>query len=339
MPEDVTVEDVEQLHIDAWQLGIKAVAIYRDNCKVGPAARRWPRRTAPTARRRRAAGRHRGRREDRREGRRRSRSARSCPAPAAAAPSSSGWPTARASCTVGEYDDGRPGEIFLRVSKQGSTLAGIMDAFAISVSYGLQYGVPLRSLRRGVHQHALRAGRHDRRSRHPHRHLAARLHLPPPGGRLPVATRSGPSSASSPSRERTQPTLPGVEETVIETRQGSDIPADPKSIPSASELAASMEDDGAAAQPSLLDRAGVTDAAPARPTPQVTPGAARRRPVLHAVRRPDDAGRLLPRLPQLRQHQRLQLTASTTRPPPAGDGGRFRATTPASSGTWSPHSG
>src|SRR5207244_10063770 len=47
--------------------------------------------------------------------------------------------------TVGEYSDGRPGEIFLRVSKQGSTLAGIMDAFAISVSHGLQYGVPLRS--------------------------------------------------------------------------------------------------------------------------------------------------------------------------------------------------
>ena len=47
--------------------------------------------------------------------------------------------------TVGEYEDGRPGEIFIRVSKQGSTLAGIMDAFAISVSHGLQYGVPLRS--------------------------------------------------------------------------------------------------------------------------------------------------------------------------------------------------
>ena len=47
--------------------------------------------------------------------------------------------------TVGEYEDGRPGEIFLRVSKQGSTLAGIMDAFAISVSHGLQYGVPLRA--------------------------------------------------------------------------------------------------------------------------------------------------------------------------------------------------
>ncbi|GIU90994.1 MAG: hypothetical protein KatS3mg010_2093 [Acidimicrobiia bacterium] len=47
--------------------------------------------------------------------------------------------------TVGEYEDGRPGELFLKVAKQGSTLAGIMDAFAISVSHGLQYGVPLEA--------------------------------------------------------------------------------------------------------------------------------------------------------------------------------------------------
>ena len=47
--------------------------------------------------------------------------------------------------TVGEYEDGRPGEVFLKVAKQGSTLAGIMDAFAISVSHGLQYGVPLEA--------------------------------------------------------------------------------------------------------------------------------------------------------------------------------------------------
>ena len=59
--------------------------------------------------------------------------------------SRSGSPTATATSTVGEYDDGRPGEMFLQVAKQGSTLAGIMDAFAISVSHGLQYGVPLEA--------------------------------------------------------------------------------------------------------------------------------------------------------------------------------------------------
>ena len=51
----------------------------------------------------------------------------------------------RGFATVAEYEDGRPGELFLNVSKQGSTLAGIMDSFAISVSHGLQYGVPLRA--------------------------------------------------------------------------------------------------------------------------------------------------------------------------------------------------
>jgi ribonucleoside-diphosphate reductase alpha chain len=47
--------------------------------------------------------------------------------------------------TVGEYEDGKPGELFIHVAKQGSTLSGLMDSFAISVSHGLQYGVPLKS--------------------------------------------------------------------------------------------------------------------------------------------------------------------------------------------------
>jgi len=73
-----------------------------------------------------------------------------------------------------------------------------------------------------------------------------------------------------------QPTLPGVEETAIETRQGSDVPRDPKSIPSASELeatlaAADAPTDGAPSQPSLLERAGVTDAAATSAPPQVQP--------------------------------------------------------------------
>jgi ribonucleoside-diphosphate reductase alpha chain len=142
MPEDVSVEDVEQLHIDAWQLGLKAVAIYRDNCKVGQ----------PLATQKKA----------------------SASAPASdqlsqqverivetvivQEPIRQKLPRTRTSktfsfrvadchgyATVGEFEDGRPGEVFLKVAKQGSTLAGIMDAFAISVSHGLQYGVPLRA--------------------------------------------------------------------------------------------------------------------------------------------------------------------------------------------------
>ncbi len=142
MPEDVTVEDVEQLHIDAWKMGIKAIAIYRDNCKVAQplsstkkddSAKNEPaattdavaamqdkivvkgavRRTLP---RRRNSRTYKFKISD-----------------------------LKGFFTVSEYDDGTPGELFINVSKQGSTLAGLMDSFAISVSHGLQYGVPLKS--------------------------------------------------------------------------------------------------------------------------------------------------------------------------------------------------
>ena len=158
VPEDITVEDVEQLHLDAWQMGIKAIAIYRDNCKVGQPLSTTkidqgadvPPGSEAEARDRAAAARiaeleaalahEQGRAHDtvvvgavrERLPRRRA---------------SSTFAFRVADCegyvTVGEYEDGRPGEVFMKVSKQGSTLAGIMDAFSISVSLGLQHGVPL----------------------------------------------------------------------------------------------------------------------------------------------------------------------------------------------------
>lgn len=142
MPEEVSVEDVEQMYIDSWKMGLKAVAIYRDNCKVGQ-----PLSMA------------------KKEG-----AAEKTPATAAAAPEAA--PTqyvvrgavrremsrvrnsktftfkvadSRGYMTVGEYEDGTPGEIFVNFAKHGSTLRGIMDAFAISMSHGLQYGVPLKT--------------------------------------------------------------------------------------------------------------------------------------------------------------------------------------------------
>lgn len=144
MPEDVTVEDVEQLHIDAWRLGLKAVAIYRDNCKVAQ----------PLSM---------AKKEEKQEDA--VKEATSAPVPAVAS-----QPTVVASAavarelprqrrartyefhvadltgfmTVGEFEDGQPGELFVRVAKQGSTLAGIMDSFAVSVSHGLRHGVPLK---------------------------------------------------------------------------------------------------------------------------------------------------------------------------------------------------
>jgi ribonucleoside-diphosphate reductase alpha chain len=148
MPENVTVEDVEQLHVDAWKMGIKAIAIYRDNCKVAQ----------PLSGKKKA--------EEKKE---EPEAAATAATPVATADSLNDrivvkgavrrmLPRRRTSYTykfrvadlsgfftVGEYEDGTPGELFISVSKQGSTLAGLMDSFAKSVSHGLQYGVPLKS--------------------------------------------------------------------------------------------------------------------------------------------------------------------------------------------------
>ncbi len=137
MPEDVTVEDVEQLHIESWKLGLKAVAIYRDNCKVAQplsmAKKDGDKKEDPitTAIEDKIVVKGAVRRKLPRM--RKSRTYRFLVA------------DLEGFFTVGEYDDGAPGELFVTVSKQGSTLAGLMDSFAISVSHGLQYGVPLKS--------------------------------------------------------------------------------------------------------------------------------------------------------------------------------------------------
>ena len=162
MPEDVSVEDVEQIHIDAWRLGIKAVAIYRDNCKVaqplsttkkdvvtegGDVA---PPGSEAEARDRAASERIAELEEALDHERQRKGESVVVGAVRERLPrrrSSKTFAFRVADCegyvTVGEYEDGRPGEVFINVSKQGSTLAGIMDAFSISLSLGLQHQVPL----------------------------------------------------------------------------------------------------------------------------------------------------------------------------------------------------
>ena len=146
--------------------------------------------------------------------------------------------------TVGEYDDGRPGEVFLTVSKQGSTLAGIMDAFAKSISYGLQYGVPLRAFVEAfINTRFEPAGMTDDSDirmassivDYLFRRLAVEYLTADERAELGIYTRE----------ERLQPTLPGVEESVVETAQGTDLIADPKTIPSVSELVAQMQLDEA----------------------------------------------------------------------------------------------
>jgi ribonucleoside-diphosphate reductase alpha chain len=158
MPEDATVEEVEALHLEAWRLGVKAVAIYRDNCKVGQ-----PLSTAKKGET--YAGQNADVAADALSAELYSKIHRLEAALELAKTEGSHvvvgavrerLPRRRVSTTfafrvadcegyvtVGEYEDGRPGEVFIKVSKQGSTLAGIMDAFSISISLGLQHGVPL----------------------------------------------------------------------------------------------------------------------------------------------------------------------------------------------------
>ena len=132
--------------------------------------------------------------------------------------------------TVGEYDNGAPGEMFLRVSKQGSTLAGIMDAFAIAVSHGLQYGVPLRAyVEAFVGMRFEPAGMTDdpdlRIATSVLDYLFRKLSLM----YLSPEQRSELNIFST--DERRQPTLPGVLELTTETRQGMDITPDPAGVP------------------------------------------------------------------------------------------------------------
>ena len=139
MPESATVEDIEQIHIDAWKMGVKAVAIYRDNCKVAQPLSMAKKEGAeddkasesPIAADDRVVVKGAMRRQLPKV--RNSKTYRFTLA------------DLKGYFTVSEFEDGTPGEMFINVSKQGSTLSGLMDSFAISVSHGLQFGVPLKS--------------------------------------------------------------------------------------------------------------------------------------------------------------------------------------------------
>ena len=138
MPEEATVEDVEQLHIDAWQMGLKAIAIYRDNCKVAQplsmAKKEGEAKPEPVTATEALTEKFVVKGAVRRE----LPKVRNSKTFSFKVADSHGY------ITVGEYADGTPGEVFMRIAKQGSTLAGFMDAFAISLSHGLQFGVPLK---------------------------------------------------------------------------------------------------------------------------------------------------------------------------------------------------
>jgi ribonucleoside-diphosphate reductase alpha chain len=132
LPEGATVTDIEDVYFQGWKLGLKALAVYRDNCKVGQPL---------------SAG----------KGEKAAASAEAAvPAVVEYRPTRTRLPKSRPSrttsfavggaegyMTAGSYPDDGLGEVFLKLGKQGSTLAGVMDAFSIAISIALQYGVPL----------------------------------------------------------------------------------------------------------------------------------------------------------------------------------------------------
>ena len=135
LPETATVEDIADVYRQGWKLGLKALAVYRDNCKVGQplsdgkkgddaqerVVEKIVEKVVYRPKRERLPKSRRGR------------------------TTSFSVSGAEGYMTSGAYEDGRLGEVFLKLGKQGSTLAGVMDAFSIAVSIGLQYGVPLES--------------------------------------------------------------------------------------------------------------------------------------------------------------------------------------------------
>ncbi len=155
MPESATVEEVREIYFQSWKLGVKALAIYRDNCKVGQPLSDAKASVADSddvkalkARVAELESEIANHRPDRRR----------LPSRRAGETISFSIAGAEGYATVGEYLDdelseylgrpvgnGEPGEVFIKMSKQGSTLAGLMDAFSVAISIGLQYGVPLET--------------------------------------------------------------------------------------------------------------------------------------------------------------------------------------------------
>ncbi len=227
LPEECSVDDIEEAYMESWRLGLKAVAVYRDNCKLGQPLSTTKKETeaAPVGEPRVVAAGPGATDAQLAE----MQKAFDSNVLVVREPIRERMPKKRRSLTfkfrvadcegyvtVGEYDDGRPGEIFVRVAKQGSTLAGIMDAFAVSVSLGLQYGVPLATY---VNQYCNTRFEPAGMTDDPDLRIASSLidyifrrlavdYLP-----LEQRETMGVLTAS----ERVQPTLPGVEEETTES--------------------------------------------------------------------------------------------------------------------------
>jgi ribonucleoside-diphosphate reductase alpha chain len=128
LPSDATVAEIEEVYYQGWKLGLKALAVYRDNCKVGQ-----------------PLSDSKGKKDDVVVEDAHTATRKRLPKSRPAQTTSFSVGGAEGYMTSGAYADGALAEVFLKLGKQGSTLAGVMDAFSIAVSIGLQYGVPLET--------------------------------------------------------------------------------------------------------------------------------------------------------------------------------------------------
>jgi ribonucleotide reductase alpha subunit len=225
VPEETTVDELEQVHIDAWHLGLKAIAIYRDNCKVAqPLATQKKETKSETVTVSDSDGEQLVREVERvvehvitvKEPVR-----QKLPKKRISKTFSFRVADCHGYVTVGEFEDGRPGEVFLKVAKQGSTLAGIMDGFAIAVSLGLQFGVPLRTfVEKFTNVRFEPAGMTDDRELRFATSLLDYIFRRLAVEYLPVDERREIGVLTV--DERVQPTLPGVEEASTESHPGLD---------------------------------------------------------------------------------------------------------------------
>ncbi len=143
LPETATVEEIQDVYVQGWKMGLKALAVYRDNCKVGQPLSDGGSTAKDAAAAKDAAGTAEATKVVEkvvyRPTRERLPKRRTSQTTSFAVGGAEGY------LTAGAYEDGRLGEVFLKFGKQGSTLAGVMDAFSIVTSVALQYGVPLET--------------------------------------------------------------------------------------------------------------------------------------------------------------------------------------------------
>ncbi len=292
LPETATVEDIEDVYFQGWKLGLKALAVYRDNCKVGQPL---------------SAG----------KGENKGAEATAAPAVEKVVeyrPTRKRLPKSRPSrttsftvggaegyMTAGSYPDDGLGEVFLKLGKQGSTLAGVMDAFSIAISVALQHGVPLETyVQKFTNMRFEPAGLTDdpdiRMAQSMVDYIFRRLAL----DYLDFDTRSALGIYTA--EERTRQLDTGSYTPADDGASEEDLESLAQSAP-VTKPATDVVDESDAAE--LPAPAGVHSST------ELLESAARqlgRRAAVHELRHQDAPGRQLLRLRRLRQHQRLQLS-------------------------------